>query len=81
MVPDRGQTLDQFLTAITGRGSRDRPGQRMDLYAQAEKILVQDQAIVSPLYWYSGPYLVKPYVVKPTEIISYVYWEKWDTNK
>jgi hypothetical protein len=43
--------------------------------------MVQDQAIVAPLYWYSGPYLVKPYVNKPEEIISYVYWEKWDTSK
>ena len=81
MVPLKSEPYNQFLAAITAAAVETDPAKRMDLYAQAEKILVQDQAIVAPLFWYSGPYLVKPYIVKPTEIISYVYWEKWDTNK
>ena len=79
--PSKSEAYSQFLTDIEAAAIETDPAKRMDLYAQAEKILVQDQAIVAPLFWYSGPYLVKPYIVKPTEIISYVYWEKWDTNK
>jgi oligopeptide transport system substrate-binding protein len=79
--PTGGEPYKQFLADIEAAAIETDPPKRMDLYAQAEKILVQDQAIVAPLFWYSGPYLVKPFVTKPTEIISYVYWEKWDLNK
>ena len=75
------EPYNQFMAAINAAAVETDPAKRMDLYAQAEKILVQDQAIVAPLFWYSGPYLVKSYVKKPTEIISYVYWEKWDIEK
>ena len=79
--PSKSEPYNQFMTDIEAAAIETDPTKRMDLYAQAEKILVQDEAIVAPLFWYSGPYLVKPYIVKPTEIISYVYWEKWDINK
>jgi oligopeptide transport system substrate-binding protein len=54
---------------------------RINLYLEAEKILVQDQAIVAPLYWYSTPVLYKPYVVHNPSITGYDHWEKWDLNK
>lgn len=76
-----GEAYEKFQELLKAAAVETDPVKRMDLYAQAEKILVQEQAIVAPLYWYSGPYLVKPYVIKPTEIISYVYWEKWDIQK
>ncbi len=57
---DRGRTLRAVLSDIEAAAIETDPAKRMDLYAQAEKILVQDEAIVSPLFWYSGPYLVKP---------------------
>ncbi|MBO2943221.1 peptide ABC transporter substrate-binding protein [Paenibacillus sp. F411] len=36
--------------------------QRMDLMAQAEKILVQEQQIVMPIYYYSSVSLIKPWM-------------------
>jgi oligopeptide transport system substrate-binding protein len=79
--PTGGEPYTQFMAAINAAAVETDPAKRMDLYAQAEKILVQDQAIVSPLYWYSTPELVKPYVTRPQSVIPYVYWEKWDLNK
>jgi oligopeptide transport system substrate-binding protein len=38
------------------------PEQRMALYADAEKILIDDQAVIAPLYWYRTPQLVRPNV-------------------
>jgi len=35
---------------------------RVDLYAQAEKILVYDDAVIIPIYWYTRVTLTKPYV-------------------
>lgn len=38
------------------------PGARMKLYAKAEKLLIQDQMIIIPLYYYIADVLHKPYI-------------------
>jgi oligopeptide transport system substrate-binding protein len=45
----------------------DDPDQRLDLYAQAEKILIDDEQAIAPIYYYTYVRLYKPWV---TPVIS-----------
>jgi oligopeptide transport system substrate-binding protein len=76
-----GDAYDQFVSLITQAAVEADPQKRMDLYAQAERILVMDEAIIAPLYWYSSPVLVRPYVKDLPSITGYDHWEKWDIQK
>jgi oligopeptide transport system substrate-binding protein len=75
------KAYDQFIDLVKQAAVEKDPTKRQDLYAQAEKIFVQDQAIVAPLYWYSSPILRKTYVKASPSIISYDSYEKWDIVK
>ena len=51
---------------------------RSDLYAEAEDILVSQDAVVIPLYWYDRYTLVKPFISRPISQIGGIdYYEKW----
>ncbi len=53
---------------------------RTELYAQAEDILVKEDAVMIPIYWYAGETLVKPYVTpvfRAGEVDLYM----WDINR
>jgi oligopeptide transport system substrate-binding protein len=54
---------------------------RRDLYAQAEEILVFDQAAIAPIYWYTTNNLVRPgveFVVSVTGGEAYYLWDVSD---
>ncbi len=51
---------------------------RTEMYAQAEKILVYDEAAVMPLYWYARNTLTKPYVKRTFAVASQEHFEKWE---
>jgi hypothetical protein len=53
---------------------------RADLYRQAEQLLVQDEAVVLPIYTYTAPLLVKPYLIRPLGI-SAGYLPDWSINR
>jgi oligopeptide transport system substrate-binding protein len=57
------------------------PEKRRSMYAEAEKILVEDEAGVVPIYWVSDHLLIKPYL-KPIISGSFnrEFW-KWTLNK
>ncbi len=57
------------------------PDKRTQLYADADKILVVDDAVIAPLYWYSSPTVYSPNVVHPVSITGYDYFEKWDLKQ
>ena len=54
------------------------PVVRTELHAQAEEILVVDEAVVIPLYWYSDQVIVRPEVKAVESVTGYDRWEKWD---
>jgi oligopeptide transport system substrate-binding protein len=56
------------------------PAKRVDLYAQAEEILVKTDAVIAPIYWYTNLDLTKPYVVHPSSISDRQYFEQWDIS-
>jgi oligopeptide transport system substrate-binding protein len=68
---------DKFNELLTTAAQETDPAKRMALYADAEKILVNEQAVVAPLYWYSTPTLYRPNVKYPKSITGYDHYEKW----
>ena len=54
------------------------PDKRAAIYADAEQILLVDEAAITPLYFYSGDYLLNPRVKDTLSITGYDRWEKWD---
>lgn len=55
---------------------------RLDLYRQAENILVLEDAAVIPIYWYTRVGVTKPYVTRTFAVgAGDERYEKWDINK
>jgi len=54
---------------------------RTELYAQAEKILVYDDAVIIPIYWYTRVTLTKPYVKRTFSVLGGLeHIEKWEVQ-
>jgi oligopeptide transport system substrate-binding protein len=51
---------------------------RVDLYAQAEEILVSTDAVIIPIYWYARNTVTKPYVVRTFGVGGSEEYSKWD---
>lgn len=76
-----GPAYDKFVEIIKAAAMEQDPDKRMQMYADAEKILVVDEAVLTPLYWYATPELVKPYVKYYPSKIGYERYEYWDIQK
>jgi oligopeptide transport system substrate-binding protein len=55
--------------------------ERTDLYAQAEEILVYDQAGITPIYWYTTNQVTRPYVERTYSIVGDEAYESWDISR
>lgn len=51
--------------------------ERTELYAQAENILVYEDAAIIPLYWYTSVEMTKPYVNRTYALTGHQRYEKW----
>jgi len=78
---DSGDLYTKFVDLLKQAALEKDTNKRMELYAQAEQILLIDEAAISPLYWYSGPYLLQTYVKAPESITGYDHYERWDLQK
>ena len=54
---------------------------RLELYKQAEDILVNKEAGVAPIYWYVTSRVVKPYVEQAESVTGNEAYNLWDVNK
>ena len=54
---------------------------RHDLYVQSEKILVEEDAAIAPIYWYTLVNVTKPYVTRTYGLSDHQAFEKWKINK
>jgi len=54
--------------------------ERTELYAQAEEILVDRDAGIIPIYWYTTNQLTRPYVERTYSIIGDQAYEVWDVD-
>jgi oligopeptide transport system substrate-binding protein len=57
------------------------PEQRRALYAQAEQLMVVDDAATIPLYWPITAMLTKPYVTRTYSTTGVEAYWKWDIVK
>jgi oligopeptide transport system substrate-binding protein len=71
---------EKFNGLLTQAAKETDPDKRMALYAEAEKLLVVDEAVVAPLFWYRGPTLYLPQVKHLDSITGYDHYEKWDVQ-
>ncbi len=69
---------DKFNELVLQAGKETDTAKRIDLYVQAEKILVEEDAAIAPLYWYRSIALYRPNVVRTDSITGYDWYEKWD---
>jgi oligopeptide transport system substrate-binding protein len=53
---------------------------RQDLYAQASKIAMYDDAVVIPIYWYARNTVTKPYITRTFSSGGHEAFEKWDID-
>ena len=73
--------LDEaFEAKIREAASELDPVKRVELYAEAEEILVVDEAAVVPIYWYTRVTVTKPYVTRTYGSAGHESVDKWDID-
>jgi oligopeptide transport system substrate-binding protein len=73
---------DKFEELVVAAAKEMDPKKRVDLYAQAEQILVYEDAVIAPIYWYTRVTCTKPYVKRTFSILGGLeHIEKWDIAK
>jgi oligopeptide transport system substrate-binding protein len=55
--------------------------ERIELYAQADNILVNTEAAIAPMYYYVTNDLTQPWVTRTHSFITRERYEKWDINR
>lgn len=80
-TPGSNENFDRFTEILEQAANEQDPQARMDLYAQAEQILLVDEAVVAPLYWYTDDILIRPEIQDTESITGYDHWEKWDIQR
>jgi oligopeptide transport system substrate-binding protein len=69
---------DEYEALVAQAAAELDPAKRTELYAQAEDILVNKDAVMAPLYWYTNLDLTKPYVTRTYSSDGHERFEKWD---
>jgi oligopeptide transport system substrate-binding protein len=69
---------DEYETLVAEASTETDPEKRVDLYAQAEDILVNQDATIIPIYWYTNLDLTKPYITREFSATGHEEFEKWD---
>jgi len=72
---------DKFEELVKQAAVEQDPAKRVDLYAQAEDILVNTDAAIAPIYWYTRNTVTKPYVQRTFSVSGHEALEKWDVTK
>lgn len=68
----------EYADVIKKAGKETDSIVRTSLYARAEEILLNEEAILNPLSWNNSYVLMSPKVIAPYSITGYERWEKWD---
>jgi oligopeptide transport system substrate-binding protein len=69
---------DKYEELVKQAAVEPDAAKRVELYAQAEEILVKTDAVIAPIYWYTNLNMSKPYLVYTPSISDRQYFEKWD---
>jgi oligopeptide transport system substrate-binding protein len=77
---DPGFNSPEFDELVSQARVSTDAAERLELYAQAEEILVDTEAGVAPVYWYVFAQLVKPYVERTETLNGRQRYERWDID-
>ena len=69
---------DEFEKLVLDAAKELDAKKRVDLYAQAEDILVNKDAVMAPIYWYTNLDMTKPNVTRTFSSSGHETYEKWD---
>ncbi|MCJ7513914.1 MAG: peptide ABC transporter substrate-binding protein [Anaerolineales bacterium] len=72
---------EEFETLVKEAAAEQDPAKRLDMYAQAEEILVMTDAVIAPWYWYTTGNVTKPYVTRTYPVTGHNDFTLWDTSK
>lgn len=70
-----------FMAATEKAAATNKVDERKTLYAQAEQILVVDEAVITPIYYYSRVVCTKPYVQRTYAALGNEHFDKWKITK
>jgi oligopeptide transport system substrate-binding protein len=59
---------DKFDEIVLAAATEADPVKRQQMYADAEKILVEEESVIAPLYWYTNIAIRQPSVVRVPSI-------------
>lgn len=82
-IPDGGVSWknDTYEQLVVDAAVEMDPAKRLEMYIQAENILVWEDCAMIPLYWYTRNTLTKPYVMRTYSLTGHEVYEKWDLTK
>ncbi|HET7010058.1 MAG TPA: peptide ABC transporter substrate-binding protein [Anaerolineales bacterium] len=72
---------DQFEEIVLQAVKERDEAARVELYAQAEEILVATDAVIAPIYWYTSVGVTKPYITRTYALTGHQDFTTWDTSK
>lgn len=78
---DTGFVNEEFDALLEEAALLTDQDARRELYAQAEQILVYDEAAIIPIYFYSDPELTKPFVERTFSAVGDQRFENWDISR
>jgi oligopeptide transport system substrate-binding protein len=74
-------SYDEFERLVIDAAKERDEAARVELYAQAEEILVSTDAAIAPIYWYTLVALTKPYITRTYPVTGHNDFTLWDTSK
>jgi oligopeptide transport system substrate-binding protein len=70
-----------FEELVLAAAAERDPQARIELYAQAEEILVDTDAAIAPIYWYTDVNMTKPYVTRSFPVTGHNDFVFWDISQ
>ncbi len=71
------ESAKKYMELVDAAGASSDPEERKSLYAQAEKLLTVDEAVIAPIYYYTRVVLTKPYVTRTYAPLGGEHIDKW----
>lgn len=78
---DTGWSSPEYDALVEQAAAETDTQTRIDLYAQAEEILIEQDAAIIPIYFYTGNEMTKPYVERTYALGATQLFYNWDISR
>jgi oligopeptide transport system substrate-binding protein len=78
---DTGWSNPAFDALVEQAATETDTAVRIDLYSQAEAILINEDSVILPIYFYAGNEMTKPYVERTFALGGQQYFYNWDIQQ